>query len=63
MKAGAKTIEKDFNDLIDYVEKFCKGANITITVDRNPSPEKIARIRETIRLTNERRNIHLAITE
>ena len=63
MKAGAKTTKKDFDDLIAYVEKYCKGANIEISVDRNPSPEKIAYIKERIRLTNERRTVHLRLAE
>jgi hypothetical protein len=52
MKAGAKTTDKDFNNLIAYLERF-KGANITITVDRNPSPEKIAYIKERIKLSEQ----------
>lgn len=63
MEATAKTTEKDFDELIAYVEKHCKGANIKISVDRNPSPEKIAYIKERIRLTNERRNVHLQLAE
>ena len=53
MKARAKTTDKDFDNLIAYLERF-KGANITITVDRNPSPEKIAYIKERITLSEQR---------
>lgn len=53
MKAGAKTTDKDFNNLITYLERF-KGANITITVDKNPLPEKIAYIKERIKISEQR---------
>ena len=53
MKARAKTTDKDFDNLIAYLERF-KGANITITVDRNPSPEKIAYIKQRIKLSEQR---------
>ena len=53
MKARAKTTDKDFDNLIAYLERF-KGANITITVDRNPSPEKIAYIKQRITLSEQR---------
>ena len=53
MKAGAKTTDEDFDHLLTYLEKF-NGANITITVDRNPSPEKIAYIKERIKLSEQR---------
>ena len=52
MKARAKTTDKDFDNLIAYLERF-KGANITITVDRNPSPEKIAYIKQRITLSEQ----------
>ena len=54
MKVGAKTTDKDFDNLISYIEKYCDGARITITVDRNPSPEKIAYIKERIKLSEQR---------
>lgn len=63
MKARAKSTDKDFDDLISYVEKYCNDARIKITVDRNPSPEKIAYIKERLRLTNESKNIQLVIPE
>ena len=53
MKAGAKTTNKDFDNLLAYLERF-NGANITITVDRNPSAEKIAYIKERIKLSEQR---------
>ena len=43
-----------FDNLISYIEKYCDGARIKITVDRNPSPEKIAYIKERIKLSESR---------
>jgi len=54
MKAGAKTTEKDFDNLITFIEKYCDGARIKITIDKNPSPEKIAYIKERIKLSESR---------
>lgn len=53
MKAGAKTTDKEFNDLLKYLERF-SGANITITVNKNPSAEKIAYIQERIKISEQR---------
>ena len=39
-----KTTEADMQRLYDYMDKM----GVTYTVDRNPSPEKIARIKAQI---------------
>ena len=39
-----KTTEADMQRLYDYLDKI----GVTYTVDRNPSPEKIARIKAQI---------------
>jgi hypothetical protein len=39
-----KTSEADMQRLYDYMDKM----SITYTVDRNPSPEEIARIKKVI---------------
>ncbi|WP_353089007.1 hypothetical protein [Flavobacterium sp.] len=44
-----KTTNKDMVQLYEYLNK--RGA--TLSVDRNPSPEKISRIKEAIRTKND----------
>jgi len=39
-----KTSDEDFKYLKEYLEK----GGVTVTIDRNPSPEKIAEIRASI---------------
>ena len=43
--AMGKKYKIDLDDLVEY----CRKNGTTITIDRNPSPEKITRIREQIK--------------
>lgn len=45
-----KTTEDDMKNLYDYMDKM----GVTYTVDRNPSPEKIERLRKSIEKRDER---------
>lgn len=52
-----KTTNADMQRLYDYMDKM----GVTYTVDRNPSPEKIARIKAQIEKNKKNKNVLMLI--
>lgn len=48
-----RRVEKTIEEKIKFITDYCERSGISISVNRNPSPEEVKRIKSSIKRTEE----------